>query len=266
MKKLYTKLTDTEKKTVIVEAYVKDKKSFQTIAEEYKTYSNKIRRDAKKFNVKIRDKSQAQKNALTTGTHKHPTKGTKRSEETKNKIGKSVLISWENLSEEEISQRKLKNLETWNKMSDDQKEKMKQAANQAIRETSRVGSKLEKFLLQKFIASNVDVQFHKEQFLVNTKLQIDLFLPSINTAIEVDGPSHFSPVWGEEAFKKAQQYDKKKQGLILGKGLALIRIKQTKDFSKARSELIFEKLIKLVDQITNKFPESDNRFFEIEDI
>ena len=45
MKKLYTKLTDTEKKTIIVEAYVKDKKSFQTIAEEYKTYSNKIRRD-----------------------------------------------------------------------------------------------------------------------------------------------------------------------------------------------------------------------------
>ena len=34
MKKLYTKLTDTEKKTVIVEAYVKDKKSFQTIATE----------------------------------------------------------------------------------------------------------------------------------------------------------------------------------------------------------------------------------------
>lgn len=266
MKKSYAKLDDKEKKKIIVQSYIEKKQSFQDIAKEYDTYANKIRRDAKKFNISIRNKSDAQKNALKTGRHNHPTKGTTRSEKTKNKIGTSVLQSWENMTTQQINQRKAKNLEAWNRLSDEQKEYMKQAANNAIRETSRVGSKLEKFLLSKFIEHNVDVQFHKEQFLVNTKLQIDLFLPSINTAIEVDGPSHFSPVWGEEALLKAQQYDKKKQGLILGKGLALIRIKQTKDFSKARSELVFQKLIKIVSQITDKFPEPDKRFFEIEDI
>jgi len=266
MKKLYSKLEDSEKRNIIVKHYVEQKKSFHDIAEEYGTYPNKVRRDAKKFEIKIRDKSQAQKNALKTGRHKHPTKGSLRSEETKNKIGQSVLQSWDNMTPDQIKKRKAKNLEAWNRLTDDQKQQMSQAANNAIRATSKVGSKLEKFLLTKFIAKNVDVQFHKEQFLVNTKLQIDLFLPSINTAIEVDGPSHFSPVWGEEAFRKAQQYDKKKQGLILGKGLALIRIKQTKDFSKARSELIFNKLIEIVEQITKKFPEPDKRFFEIEDV
>jgi len=266
MKKSYSKLNENEKKQIIIQYYTEKKRSFQDIAEEYDTYANKIRRDAKKFNINIRNKSDAQKNALNTGKHKHPTKGTFRSEETKNKIGTSVLQSWENMTPQQIKNRKAKNLEAWNRMSDEQKQQMSQAANNAIRETSRVGSKLEKFLLSKFITNNVDVQFHKEQFLVNTKLQIDLFLPSINTAIEADGPSHFAPVWGEEAFQKAQQYDKKKQGLILGKGLALIRIKQTKDFSKARSELIFNKLIKLVDSITKQFPEPDKRFFEIEDI
>jgi very-short-patch-repair endonuclease len=266
MKKQYCELNDQEKQKIITKYYIDQKKSFQDIATEYDTYANRIRRDAKKYNINIRDKSQAQKNALKTGKHKHPTKGSVRSEETKNKIGNSVLKSWDSLTPDQIKKRKAKNLAAWNKLTDEQKQKMQQAANNAIRETSKVGSKLEKFLLQKFIENKVNVQFHKEQFLVNTKLQIDLFLPSINTAIEVDGPSHFSPVWGEDAFAKAQQYDKKKQGLILGKGLALIRIKQTKDFSKARSEIIFQKLIQLVDQIKTQFPEPDNRFFEIEDV
>ena len=89
---------------------------------------------------------------------------------------------------------------------------------------------LTRFILDSLLQDGYKVDFHKEQSLLNTKLQIDLFLPSMNTAIEIDGPSHFLPVWGEDALAKNISYDQKKQGLILGKGLALIRIKQTKDF------------------------------------
>ena len=87
----------------------------------------------------------------------------------------------------------------------------------------------------------------------------------MNTAIEIDGPSHFLPVWGEEALKKAQNYDQKKQGLILGKGLALIRIKQTKDFSKSRASLILNDLVALLNKISINFPSPDKRTFQIED-
>lgn len=100
--KLYENLSDIEKKTIINSLYVTEKKSFADIATIYGTYSNRIRRDAKKLQINIRDKSEAQKNALTTGKHSHPTKGKTRSSETKEKIGLSVLQSWENLSDEEI--------------------------------------------------------------------------------------------------------------------------------------------------------------------
>jgi hypothetical protein len=60
--------------------YLDDKKSFADIAKEYDTYSNKIRRDAVGFQIPIRDKSDAQKNALKSGKHQHPTKGKERSQ------------------------------------------------------------------------------------------------------------------------------------------------------------------------------------------
>ena len=96
-------------------------------------------------------------------------------------------------------------------------------------------------------------------------MQIDLFLPTLNIAIEVDGPSHFKPVWGQENLKRNKGYDNKKTGLILGKGLVLIRIKQTKDFSKARAQTIYSTLKDYIQNIQQKFPDQDNRNLEIGD-
>jgi len=83
----------------------------------------------------------------------------------------------------------------------------------------------------------------------------------MNIAIEVDGPSHFLPVWGDEVLAKNIKYDQKKTGLILGKGLKLIRIKQTHDFSQARSLGVYEKLIQAISQIKL----SNTKSIEIED-
>jgi very-short-patch-repair endonuclease len=90
-------------------------------------------------------------------------------------------------------------------------------------------------------------------------LQIDLFLPKLNVAIEVDGLSHFEPVWGSETLKRNQKYDNKKTGLILGKGLVLVRIKQFKDFSKARGDVVYQDLLSVLKNIEKAFPDSDHR-------
>ena len=262
--KLYENLSDIEKKTIINSLYITEKKSFADIATIYGTYSNRIRRDAKKLQINIRDKSEAQKNALTTGKHSHPTKGKTRSSETKEKIGLSVLQSWENLSDEEIEKRKQSSKANWDNLSVEAKEHMQKSANAAIRISSKIGSKLEKFLYIKLINDGFKVEFHKENTLANTKLQIDMFIPSINTAIEIDGPSHFEPVWGQDALSKNITYDQKKEGLIFGRGWSLIRIKQTKDFSKARSNLIYSKLAECI-SINSKILKSGQQKMEIHD-
>jgi very-short-patch-repair endonuclease len=259
--KNYNQLNEIERIHIIQSEYVLNNKSFSDIANEYNTYTNKIRRDAIKFNIKIRDKSEAQKNALKTGKHKHPTKGKKRDEKTKEKIGMSVMDSWTNMDEKELERRSVIAKANWDKLTEEEKQQRLQKANVAVRETSKLGSKLERFLLENLVQQGIKVEPHKEQILSNTKLHIDLFLYESNIAIEVDGPSHFRPVWGEEALKRNQDYDNKKTGLLIGKGINLIRVKQTKDFSKARAKIILEKLLIAIEQINN----GKDNFVEIGD-
>lgn len=261
----YNKLSDSQKKSFLIQEYEKANRSFQDIAIGCGTYANKIRRDAIKYGIKIKDKSTAQKNALKTGKAAHPTKGKTRTEDVKNKIGSSVMKAWEDLDPKELKKRKDNARKNWENLSDDIKANILREANIAVRESSKKGSKLEKFLLESLIEDGYRVDFHKEQSLLNTKLQIDLFLPTLNVAIEVDGPSHFKPVWGQENLKRNKGYDNKKTGLILGKGLVLIRIKQTKDFSKARAQKIYSKLFDELNNIQQKFPNKDNRNLEIGD-
>jgi very-short-patch-repair endonuclease len=263
--KKYSDMTDNEKKTIINNYYNQQNKSFQQIADTLQTYANKIRRDAIKFKIPIRDKSEAQKNALNTGSHKHPTKGTVRSEDTKQKIGKGLIDSWENLTSQELEDRKQKSRDQWNSLSREQQQNMIGSAIKAVRASSKHGSKLEKYLLSALINNGYRVDFHKEQILSNTKLQIDIFIPNLNLAIEVDGPSHFEPVWGEDALNKNIKYDNKKTGLLLGKGAVLIRIKQIRDYSPTRAKIIWDNLKSVIEQIENKFPDIDNRLIIIED-
>lgn len=244
-------MSEKQKKTTLENLYIKQNKSLAEIAQELDTYPNKLRRDAKKFNIQLRDKSQAQKNALTRGVHKHPTKGRARSQDTKHKIGKSVMKSWENLSDEELKHRQETSRARWLSLSQDKQQEIIKLANEAVRKSSKEGSKLEKFLLEKLLTDGYSVDFHKEQILSNTKLQIDLFVPSLNLAIEVDGPSHFENIWGDTALARNTKYDQKKEGLLIGKGINLIRIKQNGDFSAARANLTYEKLYHLINNYDN---------------
>lgn len=256
----YNNLSDKDKKELISDLYSKQGQSFADIALSYDTYANKIRRDAVKFNIKIRDKSEAQKNALKTGKHSHPTKGKERSSSTKQKIGLGVLNSWENLDETEIANRKLKAKQNWENLDEHTKQNILKSANNAVRVTSKTGSKLEKYLHKKLLSDGYKVEFHKEQVLVTTKLQIDLFVPSINLAIEVDGPSHFEPVWGEQSLSRNKNYDSKKEGLILGRGWNLIRIVQTKDYSDSRALLIYQSLMDTIKNNSTALQSGQQKF------
>lgn len=257
----YNELNEQQKRDIILQNYVKDQKSFGTIAKQYGTYPNRIVRDAKKFNIPVRNKSQAQKNALSNGKHKHPTKGRKRSEAEKINIGSGVMKNWSNADPKRLSQKKENAKILWDKRTDEEKNNMLSKANLAVRQSSKLGSKMEHYVLNFLIENNYKVDFHKEQMLANTRLQIDLFLPEMNIAIEVDGPSHFAPVWGEEVLSRNIAYDQKKSGLIVGKGCRLVRIKQKKDFSKSRASMVCDRLKSVLDNIN----QTSSKIIEIED-
>ena len=62
----------------LIDAYVSENKSTYQIAEELRTYPNKVRRALKFLGVNLKSKGEAQSVALKQGRHKHPTKGKQR--------------------------------------------------------------------------------------------------------------------------------------------------------------------------------------------
>lgn len=227
------------------------------------TYPNKIRRCLIKLGVKLKNKSEAQKNALQKGLAKIPTEGKERTNEEKLKISQGMSKSWKNMDEEKYKYRCEMAKQKWMKLSEEEKERMRQLALKEIHRASREGSKLERFIRDVLVKNSYNVVYH--YILDNTQLEVDMYLPSLKTIIEVDGLSHFEPIWGEERFQKQVEADMKKNGLILTKGFVMIRIKHIHDSLTIANRHKIEKLIlKLVRDIENDYPKKPERYIEVE--
>ncbi len=248
----------------IVKSYNAGKSTYE-IAKEYNTYANKIRRILIKHGVEIKSKSDAQKNALKKGIAKIPTEGTKRSKEERLKISKSLVDRWQSMDDKEYQKHVQQAKERWVNMSELDKKRMSSLATQAIQKAGREGSKLEKGLKYELTKSGFVVEIHKKNLIPNENLEIDMYLPELKTIIEIDGPSHFLPIWGEEKLQKQIKADENKTGLILSKGFAIIRVKNLSDsLSLSGQEKLKNHLVDLLGGISSKFPPKSKRYIEIE--
>ena len=253
----------TEKE--VIKMYSEQKMSTYEIAKNLNTYPNKVRRLLIKNGVHMNDKSTAQKNAIKKGTAKIPTKGRKRSKEEKLKISSSLKKRWEEISEEDYNNHVKMAKERWSKIPEKTKKAMNEAAIKAIQKAGKEGSKLEKFLVKEFVDYGYKVKPHVKNLIPNENLEIDMYFPEIKSIIEIDGPSHFLPIWGEEKLKKQIKADSHKTGLILSKGFAIIRVKSLADsISLSSREKLKDNLIEILDRIKSDFPSESNRYIEIE--
>ena len=109
----------------IVRLYREENKSTYEISKVFKTYPNKIRRVLKKHGVQLKDKSQAQKNALSNGSAKIPTAGKTRTSEEKLKISYGLKKSWDSMDEEKKKLYIKRAKDRWDNMPDEAKERMK---------------------------------------------------------------------------------------------------------------------------------------------
>jgi len=249
----------------IVKMYVEQNKSTYEIAEEFKTYPNKIRRILVKHGVSLKTKSEAQRNAIQNGTAVHPTSGKKRSKNEKLKISASLKKYWDDMSDELYDQRIKQSQIRWHNMSDTEKQTMLSAAIKAIQLAGKEGSKLEKYLYEELVKAGYKAQVHKKDLIPSEQLEIDMYLPELKTIIEIDGPSHFLPIWGEEKLQKQIKADIHKTGLILNKGMVIIRIKNLSDsVCLANKEKLRLDILELLSKIKKSFPVKSERYIEIE--
>ena len=136
---------------------------------------------------------------------------------------------------------------------------------ESIRYASKHGSKTERHLNNGLSKAGYAVEFHKTDLVFGTTLEVDLFLPEVKTAIEIDGPGHFLPIWGEEKLTKQQIADTAKQGILINSGYVIIRIRQIdKSISLTKMNHLLELILTEIESIRKKFPSSKRRLIEIE--
>lgn len=220
------------------------------LAEKYGTYGNKIHRILKKAGEPKRTMGEIQAKAIKDGRKKHPTAGKKLSDATKAKIGKSNGESWKNISEEELNKRSEKSKELWAKKTDTEKEKMKVKAFQALRLTCKEGSKAEKFVVSGLRKAGYSVEFHRQNVLKREKMEIDIYIPELLIAIELDGPFHTENVFGEEYLSNRKHADFVKNALIVSKGCTVLRVimKNAKS-SNYYCQIVLDAVLKEIDRL-----------------
>ena len=252
-------------KEFLISQYVNEKKSTYEIAQELNTYPNKVRRALKALGVELRDKSSAQSVAIASGRHEHPTKGKKRTESEKIAISDGMFSYWEEMDDSERDRRSEISKKQWASMSDEERQTLRSLAAEAVRRASKEGSKIEIFIYEALSKEGYQAIFHKKGLIANDKLEVDIFVPELKTAIEIDGPAHFLPIWGEENLNRHIRSDSVKAGLLMNRGYVVIRIKNLiKNLSAKNMRDVFEKLTVELKKIEQEFPPMDKRLVEIE--
>jgi very-short-patch-repair endonuclease len=246
----------------LYEKYITERLSPYQIAEENNTNAMYVRRALKKLGIPMRSRGESQKIALESGRLEHPTKGKKASEKTKAKISKGQHAKW--TKERKKYQARISK-KMWENMSDEKKAHIQTLAHKAIKVTSKEGSKLEKFLVDIIREAGYSVQHHDKAVIPGDKLEVDLLLEDLHTVIEVDGPSHVLPIWGEERLEKTKKADEQKNGLLLSGGYVIIRLQC---LAKTTTQIVMRKakdvILEELKKISQKFPEEGKRLIFLE--
>jgi very-short-patch-repair endonuclease len=256
----YKEMSEQEKKQLLKKMYVDEKKSTYEIQKEIGIDRETVRKHLMKFGIPLRTRQTAIQNAGQKGKLSSRL-GDHHSLEDRLKIATSVRRNWENMSDEEYEQLRKARKEAWDKRSTKEKEEFKRKGLQKINETAKTGSKLEHFLLRELIANGYKVEFHKERWVTQERLQIDIFLPEIGVAIEVDGPSHYTPIFYETP-NQIKFHDYKKNSLLIAAGYRVIRIRnKTTPPAMYERYYILNELLKTLDNISS-YPQKQIIYIE----
>lgn len=240
-------------------------KTIREIADVAGVSATTIMRAFKKNGKQLRSKSEALKKSVKDGKLKSPTVGKKRTRAEKDSIARSRAVAWRNIDPEARESFKNAARERWEEWTDAEKVERQRRAGEGLSVAAKEGSKLEKFVYKSLTNDGYNVILHKKGLIAGEKYELDLYLPELKIVIEIDGPQHFLPLFGEDRLQKVMRYDKVKNGVLVSNGLCVIRVKFTlKALSDYSAKRIYGMILEQVKKIEKKFPPKKDRIVELE--
>jgi len=96
--------------------------------------------------------------------------------------------------------------------------------------------------LEKFIEENIKNYFSDFEFIYNnTKIigtELDIYCPTLKLAIQINGPVHYEPIYGEEKFQRVIDIDNEKRMKCKDMNINLFEINVSEDnvFDKTKDK------------------------------
>ena len=211
-----------------------------------------------RMNPKIKDKDKIRAGQFIK-------EGKPKTEAQKLQISKNMEQRWLQMPAAERKRFSEKAKQRWDKLTDSEKNMLRKRAAEALRRSSIEGSKAEKFLYTELTKQGYDTIIHKKHLIEGENFEIDLFLPTLGVAIEIDGPQHFTPMFGEKHLRNYIKYDSIKNGLLISKGYCIIRVKYLcKHISHSVKRRLWNMILPEIEKIETNFPPKDQRLIELE--
>lgn len=231
------------------EEFVRKQRSTLDIAKELNCFPMQVRRALKKFGIQTRDKSAAQ--LINLERNGHPFEGRERTTEEKEKISLSIQQHWESLPPAKKKKRKKQVAkiakDSWNSLSLEDKNLHLRKMHQGSVKASKHGSKLENLIAKMLVQAGYKVEQRATHHVTNEKYEIDIAIYSHSIAIEIDGPTHFLPIYGDDHLKKVMDKDREKDNMLRSLGWTIIRCRdKSNNPSKAVARRIVDKILKVI--------------------
>ncbi len=186
-----------------------------------------LSRFMRRHGIMSRDKGEAQKNYLKE--HSHQMQGKKHSDKTKKKISKGLGEFWDKLPEEDKDELRKKIGAAWRRkwqhMSDNDRRAMMEGLSSRAKEVQGQGSRLERYVAEELRQRGYTVEERSTNYTAGKQFEVDIALPKERIAIEIDGPTHFIPIHGEDHLRQQQERDARKDEMINGAGFNVLRIR-----------------------------------------
>lgn len=88
---------------------------------------------------------------------------------------------------------------------------------------TKSGSKISK--LEKYLQEQLPILYPSLEFHFNRKdtikAELDIYIPSLKLAFELNGPVHYEPIFGPDTLKRMQSNDQRKFGACIEHGISL---------------------------------------------
>lgn len=103
-----------------------------------------------------------------------------------------------------------------------------------------------------WLEEQLPLQFPELEFDFNNKemigYELDIFIPKLNIAIEINGPTHYEPIYGEIRFEQTKRLDNEKKKLCLENGIKhhIIDVSKIRNWRPKTTEKHFDEICKII--------------------